>query len=255
MKKSRSGSSKANLFCLLAGVLLTVSSLFGLKNAAKEPEIGRTVYQKIEAQAVKQQKGDKPKSNEFQKVQIDFKRLSKINKDIIGWLLFDQNGISYPVVLGRDNEEYLYQTADKTKNAAGSIFLDALCSADFEDSHTIIYGHNMRDLSMFGKLKQYRLEEGYYEKNRFFTIYTPKKILRYEIFAWYEAPDDDSVYQVGFTADQAFGGFVEKMRQRSLKETGILADQWDKVVTLSTCSGEGRRFLVHGKRISATPYL
>ncbi len=112
----------------------------------------------------------------------------------------------------------------------------------------------MRDFSMFGKLKQYRLEEGYYEKNRFFTIYTPKKILRYEIFAWYEAPDDDSVYQVGFTADQAFGGFVEKMRQRSLKETGILADQWDKVVTLSTCSGEGRRFLVHGKRISATPY-
>jgi len=90
MKKSRSGSSKANLFCLLAGILLTVSSLFGLKKSAKEPEIGRSVYQKIEAQAVKQQQADKPESNEFQKVQIDFKHLSKINKDIIGWLLFDQ---------------------------------------------------------------------------------------------------------------------------------------------------------------------
>lgn len=186
---------------------------------------------------------------DYRSVKIDFDLLKQKNEDIVGWILFDGNGISYPVLQGTDNEEYLYKMADGTKNPAGSIFIDSQCSADFTDSHTIIYGHNMKDLSMFGKLKLYRTQEGYYEKNRYFTIYAPDRICRYEIFSWYEAKEDDAVYQAGFTEDDTFAAFVEQMVGRRYRDTMVTAGKEDKIVTLSTCSAEGMRLVVHGKRI------
>ena len=109
----------------------------------------------------------------------------------------------------------------------------------------------MKNLSMFGRLKQYRTTEGYYEDNRYFTIYTPDQIFRYEIFAWYEADAADPVYQVEFTDEEAFGAFVDQMLERRYRDTGVTADRQDKIVTLSTCSTEGKRLIVHGKQTDA----
>ncbi len=100
---------------------------------------------------------------------------------------------------------------------------------------------------MFGSLKNYNLKEDYFQENRYFTIYTPEKTLRYEIFAWYEAAADDDVYQIGFAADELFAEFVEQMLARRVYDTNVTAGREDRIVTLSTCSANGKRFVVHGK--------
>ncbi len=250
MKKSVSGNSKRNRVFTGAGVLLIAASLYLLIPVGREYKKGKDTYEQLETAVLQETKPET--AFDYRAVQIDFDALKNVNEDVIGWIHFDDNGISYPVLQGSDNEEYLYTLADKTANRSGSIFMDASCSADFSDSHTIIYGHNMKDLSMFGKLKKYRTDENYYEENRYFTIYTPKQTYRYEIFAWYEAAEDDSVYQVGFRADEEFGAFTDRIIERRYQDTGVAADREDKIITLSTCSSADRRFVVHGKLIASS---
>lgn len=271
MKRSVSASSKKRYVSILLGILCIGIAVFLLWHMQSEYKESDRFYQKLEDRALKKDAGSQhSKQNEqneqiVQKaedsekqayaadaasLEIDFDALKQVNGDIIGWILFDNNGISYPVLQGKDNEKYLYRLADGTKSKAGSIFMDAACSPDFSDAHTIIYGHNMKNLSMFGKLKWYRTKRGYYENNRYFTIYTPDRVLRYEIFSWYEANADDMVYQVGFQPDGFFLTFIEKMVKRSSRNTGVTVDENDKIVTLSTCSANGKRFVVHGKLCS-----
>ena len=260
MKKSVSGNSKKKMFYSLAGILLLGIAFYQLTDIAFQYQQGKDIYARFwhaaeenEDKNETRQKAKKQADNsgefDYRKFKIDFDVLKEMNEDIIGWIRFDKNGINYPVLQGRDNEEYLHILPDKTKNASGSIFMDYLCSSDFTDSHTILYGHNMKNLSMFGRLKKYRTVEGYYEKNRYFTIYTPDQIYRYEIFAWYEVGAEDSVYQVGFTDEDVFGEFVGQMLERRYQDTNVTADETDKIVTLSTCSAAGKRFVVHGKII------
>lgn len=246
MKKSVSGNFKRNIFFCAAGAVLMGTALYQLTGIGMESKERKDFYGRIEKSAVEESSSEEKTKEE---VTIDFDTLKKMNEDIVGWILFDKNGISYPILQGKDNEEYLYTMADGTKNPAGSIFLDALCSPDFEDAHTIIYGHNMKDLSMFGKLKQYGIKKDYYQENKYFTIYTPDGAFRYEIFAWYEAAEDDSVYQVGSWEEESFGEFVAQMIKRRYRDTEVTAGKNDKIVTLSTCSSAGMRFVVHGKRV------
>ena len=271
MKRSVSASSKKRYVSILLGILCIGIAVFLLWHMQSEYKESDRFYQKLEDRALKKDAGSQhSKQNEqneqiVQKaedsekqasaadaasLEIDFDALKQVNGDIIGWILFDNNGISYPILQGKDNEKYLYRLADGTKSKAGSIFMDAACSPDFSDAHTIIYGHNMKNLSMFGKLKWYQTKRRYYENNRYFTIYTPDRVLRYEIFSWYEANADDMVYQVGFQPDGFFLTFIEKMVKRSSRNTGVTVDENDKIVTLSTCSANGKRFVVHGKLCS-----
>ena len=268
MKRSVSASSKKRYVSILLGILCIGIAVFLLWHMQSEYKESDRFYQKLEDRALKKDAGSQHSKQNEQIVQkaedsekqasaadaasleIDFDALKQVNGDIIGWILFDNNGISYPILQGKDNEKYLYRLADGTKSKAGSIFMDAACSPDFSDAHTIIYGHNMKNLSMFGKLKWYRTKRGYYENNRYFTIYTPDRVLRYEIFSWYEANADDMVYQVGFQPDGFFLTFIEKMVKRSSRNTGVTVDENDKIVTLSTCSANGKRFVVHGKLCS-----
>lgn len=262
MKKSVSGNFKGGLW-IAAGVLLAGVALMRLFGIYGESVEQRDAYGSLAHDAVRRQgneeggagEGGGEEAFDYQAVRVDFDLLKQTNDDIVGWILFDSNGISYPVLKGRDNGEYLYTMADGTKNPSGSIFIDSSCAADFTGLHTIIYGHNMKDGSMFGRLKQYSLQEDYYEKNRYFTVYTPEKVFRYEIFAWYEAKEDDEVYRTGFLEGGEFDAFVSRMMERRYADTKNSADGRDKIVTLSTCSSEGMRFVVHGKMICETDLL
>ena len=257
MRKSISGNFKKKSVFFLAGVILIGIAVWQLSGIGIEQKQEGDTYRRLKKTAMeetgteepkeKDRKKDEKETFDYRKVRVDFDALKKRNKDIVGWILFDQNGISYPVVQGADNETYLHVMADGTKNPAGSIFVDASCEADFMDLHTIVYGHNMKNLSMFGKLKQYRREEAYYKENQYFTIYTPNRIFRYEIFGWYEAAADDALYQTDFLDREEWEKFVEQMLERRYRDTGVTADGMDRIVTLSTCSGEGMRFVVHGK--------
>lgn len=174
--------------------------------------------------------------------------LKEQNPEVIGWIKFDNFDLSYPVMQGEENTYYLKHTFSGEENAAGSIFMEAANTSDFNDCHTILYGHNMKNLSMFGSLRQYR-QEDFYQDNQFFTIYTEQEVYRYQIFAYYDISQDAELYTIGFAPNEVFQSFVEDMKRRSYYDTGVDVSKMDKVLTLSTCSSKGNRFVVNAKRI------
>ena len=119
---------------------------------------------------------------------------------------------------------------------------------DFNDCHTILYGHNMKNGSMFGSLKQYK-NDGFYEKNAYFTVFTEDAAYRYQIFTYSDVPEDSDVYTTGYLPDETFDGFLTELLKSSYKDTGVAVGKDDKVLTLSTCSGDGLRFVVHAVRV------
>ena len=193
-------------------------------------------------------------SNEawYQWVQVDFERLRSINPDIIGWIWFENEDISYPVLQGSDNQQYLRRTYEGTSAVAGSIFAESLNSPDFSDSHTLLYGHNMHDGSMFGKLKNYR-KEGYYAQHAYFQIITPHGHYRYQIFAYEDVEENSFIYQVPFGDNEDFAEFLDSLQEISMIQTDISVCSSDKIITLSTCSSTGRRFVVHAKQADIYP--
>lgn len=170
-------------------------------------------------------------------------------EDVIGWIRFDHLDISYPILQGADNNDYLRRTFSGAYSSGGSIFLEAKNTSDFQDSHTIIYGHNMNNGSMFGSLKKYKTEENFYVGNEYITIYTWEKIYRYQIFSYYDIAEDGDVYQIDFISEKNFQELLDNMCRRSYYDTQITPNDKDKILTLSTCASKGKRFVVHAKRI------
>ena len=133
-------------------------------------------------------------------------------------------------------------------NFAGCIFMEYQNHSDFSDKNTIIYGHNMKNGSMFGTLRKF-YEDEVYEKAPYFWIYTPDKIYRYDIFSCAEVPVDSLAYQITFSGEGSFEKYIDDAYSRSVvKGNDIKVTAEDKIVTLSTCTGnESTRFIVQGK--------
>lgn len=178
---------------------------------------------------------------------VDFEALKEINPDVVGWIRFENMDISYPIVHGTDNDYYLTHSFDKQEIKCGSIFMEAENAADFSDDNTFIYGHNMKDKSMFAKLNQFK-DEQIYKENPEFLIYTESGIYRYSIFSCYVAEISWDSFTYQFANEKAYGAWLETVKDRSLYDTGIVPKQEQKTVTLMTCTsaGDDYRFLVHG---------
>ena len=184
-------------------------------------------------------------------LQVDFASLEAINPDIVGWIYIEALDISYPVVHGEDNDFYLHRTFEKKDNFAGSIFVEYRNSGDFSDPNTIVYGHNMKNQSMFGKLKLLKEWEEY-KNSMYFWILTPEHDYRYEIFSVQYTDASSDVYTLFSEPGTLFVDYLETMQSQSeipVEERTFTAE--DKVVTLSTCSssnGAGR-FVVQGVQV------
>jgi sortase B len=190
-------------------------------------------------------------------VHIAFEELKKKNSDIIGWIRFDnldQIDISYPILYSGDDEKYLHTDLYGKSRAAGCIFLEGLNQPNLKDQYQIIYGHNMRNGSMFGSLKKYK-KSGFYEKNPYFTVYTEKMAYRYQIFSVHNAKADGAVYQIGYGQDETYQKFLNSLAEDSLIDTGLTPKKTDRVLTLSTCTGNGyeSRFAVHAVLVTVLP--
>ena len=181
--------------------------------------------------------------------------LKELNPDCIGWIRFENIDISYPIMQGEDNEYYLKHTFEGQAVTAASIFMDANNHADFSDQNTFIYGHNMKDKTMFGKLNNYKDEE-FYKENPYFYIYTQDYTYRYDIFSCYLARVDNEVdFYTQFASDEQFQEFLDGVKAQSAYDTGVEVTPEDKVITLMTCNKAGYdyRFLVHAVQTEAVP--
>lgn len=181
---------------------------------------------------------------------IDFESLRAINTDVIGWLEVEAiDTINYPIAQSDDNDYYLHRTFRRQDNFAGTIFLDYLNRKNFSNRNNILYGHNMKNGSMFGLLRNFR-DPKTYEKSPYFWIYTPSKIYKYEIFACAEVGTYSENYQISFPSEAAFQKYIQTAMKQSLIETNVEVTLKDTIVTLSTCTGnEATRFIVQGKRV------
>ncbi|MDO5423429.1 MAG: class B sortase [Eubacteriales bacterium] len=192
----------------------------------------------------------KKKKIYYMKNPVDFESLQAINEDIIGWLKVGALDISYPVTQGEDNEYYLHRTFEGVENFAGCIFMDYLNDVNFQDDNTIIYGHNMKDGSMFGTLRKF-LEDGVYDSDHYFWIYTPTRIYKYEIFNCTTVGTVSSTYNLNFGTRTEFQDYLDvAMMQSQVDTADVEVTSSDKIVTLSTCTGdETTRFVVQGKLV------
>ena len=181
---------------------------------------------------------------------VDFAALQGVNPDVVGWIYIEAlDGISYPVVQGTDNEEYLHTTYEKNYNFAGTIFIDYENSRDFTDCNTLVYGHNMKNGSMFGRLKNFSEDQTTYEKSKYFWIFTPEKDYRYEIISAYTTGVNSDTYTLFKGPGDEFQEYLDTIKGYSEIETDDTElTIKDRIVTLSTCTGnDATRYVVQGR--------
>lgn len=168
----------------------------------------------------------------------------------MAWLYLPAVDLSYPVVQADDNEYYLHRSVRKEELFAGSVFMDYYNSPDLKNYNTILYGHNMRDGSMFAKLKEYKKTE-MLAGCPYFWISTPAEDYLYRIFSVHAAGTQSSTYTVRFPDATSYRKWLEKMSAASEVETGAELNESETVVTLSTCTGDSAiRQVVQGIRIT-----
>ena len=165
--------------------------------------------------------------------------LKEINPDVIGWIEIPDTNIDYPIVQGEDNRYYMEHTVYGTENAAGSIFMEAQNEGDFSDLVTFLYGHRMRDGSMFGNLKYYESED-YWNSHSEIYVSTYEEEMIYDIFSVHRAAVGEETYALFFEAGDAYDGYLQAEENKSWYDTGIEADRNSQVLVLVTCTADSK---------------
>lgn len=168
--------------------------------------------------------------------EVDLAALREINPDVAGWLYIPGAEISQPILQGPDNDYYLRHTWEKKWNGGGAIFLDWRSSRGFEDFNTIIYGHQMNNGTMFAPLHLYE-EADFWREYPSAYVAVDGGVYRYDIFAAWEPSITSVVYTVDFDAPEDRQAFVELCLASSQIDTGVAPGPEDRLLTLSTCSG------------------
>lgn len=183
---------------------------------------------------------------------VDFEKLLAINDEIYAWIYVPETKIDYPVAQSKkDDSYYLHYNMNREPEFAGCIYTEKCNAKDFSDPNTIIYGHNMKNKSMFGGLHYFEDRE-FFDKNPYFYIYTPSEIRTYQIFAAYEYDDRNIMNSYDFEVEETFQYYIDSIYQvnsvkKNIREE-IAVTNKDHIVTLSTCVGGKRsnRYLVQG---------
>lgn len=190
-------------------------------------------------------------TKEDEKYAVDFEKLKEKNSDIVAWLKVNGTNIETTVVKTTDNDYYLTHNFNKEYNAAGWIFADYKNKVDGTDKNLVIYGHNMRDNSMFGSLKWVINEDWYNnEDNKYITLITENETQVYEVFSVYQIEKEDYYIQTNFDTEKEFNTFAQTIKKRSKKDFNVDVNKEDTILTLSTCANNNKyRVVLHAKKI------
>ncbi len=173
---------------------------------------------------------------------VDFDSIQAINPDVTGWIWMEDTVVNYPVLHSKkDNDEYLYTTYDGKQNSSGSIFVDYRNNAGYTDDNTVLYGHNMKNGSMFAVLKKLAGQE-FYDAHKTFYILTPEGNRRYEIISVFQVDALSSLYDRQFDTIEDKQDWLNRVLQKSAILSPFTASVEDTFVMLSTCvSGDDLR--------------
>lgn len=243
----------ARMLLLVISLLLVAWSVYRGTGLAREYIKGRDSYQAASEDYTHEQVengtiSEKRKEKRKAPISVDFQELQEKNPDVIGWIYIESIDLSYPVLQGMDNEYYLSHTWDRQEVFAASIFADYRNYPDFQDFNTIIYGHNMKDGSMFHDI-QFCMEEKYYEKSPYIWVLTPQENYQYEIFTEYDTRYDSDTYTLFDGPGEEFSEWIGKMQGQSLWKTDVSLTGTERILTLSTCNKHEVRRVVQAKRL------
>ncbi len=181
-------------------------------------------------------------------IQVDFAALLQENSDVIGWLYCEGTPIHYPVVQSHDNEEYLHRDLNGNYLGSGTLFADYRCPALGTSQNHIIYGHNMKNGTMFRTLVKYK-EQSYYDEHPVLYYLTPDGDYKIELFAGAVIQSNSDVYNPNFGGAEEWKTILRELREQSSFASDVSVTEEDHIVTLSTCSYEfnNARYAVFGK--------
>ena len=192
-----------NILLIICIFIFCISTwkLYGYYRSYKK---AKDTYSKIAKENVKISKNER---------KIDFKKLKSQNQDIAGWIYIRGTTIDYPIVQGKDNEEYLHQDFNKKKSSSGTIFLDNNCKKDFTSDNNIIYGHHMKNGTMFAQLLKFR-EKSFLKKHNEIMIFTPDRTIHLKVISAYAQKAQNKI-PVTFANDKQKKAYIKKIESMS----------------------------------------
>ena len=241
--------------CAFAGAVICILFMLGdylsKKGAEKEYEAIAKMNEDDEKERQEIPENPSEETKKELEIPVDFVSLKEMNEDIYAWITIPGTQIDYPIVQSaEDNAYYLNHTAEKKESVNGAIFTENYNAKDFNDYITVLYGHNMRDGSMFAGLHQYE-DRKYLEEHDELIIYMPDAILKYKIFAAYLTDNRHVLkyYNCGQDVDSRKAFVRDIMWQRTMEasvDSDAPVNEESKILTLSTChsAGKNHRYLV-----------
>ena len=224
-----------NILLIICIFIFCISTwkLYGYYRSYKK---AKDTYSKIAKENVKISKNER---------KIDFKKLKSQNQDIAGWIYIRGTTIDYPIVQGKDNEEYLHQDFNKKKSSSGTIFLDNNCKKDFTSDNNIIYGHHMKNGTMFAQLLKFR-EKSFLKKHNEIMIFTPDRTIHLKVISAYAQKAQNKI-PVTFANDKQKKAYIKKIESMSEQTIKTSRINDSHIYTFVTCSAEGEdnRTYVH----------
>lgn len=243
----RNGALNVITVCLI-GIILV--SGYKIGKTMWEYQVAKSAYTKIS------EKTAKVDPKQFTGV-VDWKALKKVNPDVQGWLYQKGTVINYPVVQGTDNDTYLHTRFDKQWSGGGTLFVDYRMEKDFKGFNSIIYGHHMKDGSMFRSIRGYTKEDGYYDKHKTLELATPHGNYHLVVFSAFitKATDEDTYKMTYDEAEKQ--AYIDRAWERSelpITRDSVDVTKNDRLVTLSTCAYdyEEARYIVMCKMVPWT---
>lgn len=262
MKKYRLVSVIAVLAAILcAGV--GIRHFLQEKNAGSEYEELRTEVieeepEKEEIPVEVPQEEPEEEAEEDIKIPVDFDALFEQNPDVYAWIRIPGTNVDYPILQSEDdNSYYLNHTIDGIQATEGAIYTENYNSKSFEDPNTVIYGHNMKNGSMFRTLHNYE-DRDFFDENREVFIYTPNSILEYKIFAAYVYDNRHLLLNFDFEDKDVYQMYLDSIfsirDMNSYIDTSMEVGTDDRIITLSTCNAgiSTQRYLVQAVLVSIT---
>ena len=245
-RKRNKKYKEAILNLILYIILLSILIYSGIKifKWYKDKTNNNKIVEQIKSTVIVEGKNEGENKEEYT---VNFNKLKEQNNETIAWLKVSNTNVEYPVVKGTNNSFYLNHSFDKSNNSAGWIFADYRNKFDNTDKNIIIYGHNMRDSSMFGSMKNILNSDWYEnEKNTDITLYTENEKCIYKVFSIYKIENEDYYIKTELKNDNEFEKFIKTLKKRSIKDFSVDVSKDDDILTLSTCANNNKyRIVLH----------
>lgn len=246
---------KYKIIAAVVGIAAVICIAVGISAYLSEKNAG-AIYDQLRQSVKVDTTVDAADPGPAVEIPIDFEALQKVNPDVYAWITIPGTVIDYPVLQSEaDNSYYLTHTIEGQESAEGSIYTENYNSTDFEDPNTVIYGHDMRNGTMFAGLHDYQ-DRQFFDENREIIIYTPDAIRHYKIFAAYLYDDRHLLLSFDFTDSNVYEQYLDSIfsirDMNACIDTTAEVDTGDKIITLSTCYGNqsDRRYIVQAALVS-----